>query len=170
MRQPKSMIVVCGGCVALMASSALADFSGQPILGPLTAGSVVNGDNTGHTNENDGWFSGFHLFELWMGGDDVWQLNWPGGDLQVNLSYDTAQGDPDLFLYTPTNLDESTLDSIANTGLDTVSMSNAPAGIYYVLIDSSVGAEGPYTLSILPSPGSASLLALGGLFAARRRR
>lgn len=170
MRHPKAMFVTALGGVALMASTSMAGFAGQPILGPITLGSVVAGDNTGHGNENDGWFSGDHIFDLWDGGDDVWQLNWPGGDLVVNMNYNTADGDPDLFLYIPSNLDESAVDSYTNTGLDTVTLAAAPAGVYYVLVDSSAGAEGPYSLAVVPAPGAAGVLGLAGLAAMRRRR
>lgn len=152
-----------------LGSTALADFSGQTILGPLSNGSSVNGNNTGASDDNDGWFSGAHIFDIWTGGDDVWRLNWGGGDLTVTLSYDNFFGDPDLFLYRPSDLDESALDSILNTGIDEVNLAGAPAGTYFVLIDTTSGNEGPYSLAITPEPGSLALLGLGALALLRRR-
>ena len=153
-----------------IAAPARADFSGQTILGPLALNSAVNGDNTGSSDDNDGWFSGTHLFDIWDGGDDVYALNWAGGDMTVTLTYDNIFADPDLFLYTPDNLDESTLDSIANTGVDAVTMLGAAPGTYYVLVDTTAGMEGEYHVSVTPEPGTLALLGLGGLIAARRRR
>lgn len=85
-----------------------ADFSGQTILGPLTLNSSVNGDNTGTSNDNDGWFSGDHIFDLWDGGDDVYQLDWAGGDLMLTMTYDNSgRANCDLFLYVPAGFSTS---------------------------------------------------------------
>lgn len=159
------------GAAALLALAlpAQADFTGQTILGPLTLGSVIDGDNTGASDDNDGWFSGDHIFDLWNGGDDVYALNWTGGDMSIALTYDAQLSEPDLFLYTPSNLDESALDSIAGTGFDSVTLAGAAAGTYYVLIDTTAGSEGAYHLEVTPEPTSLALLALGGLVLARRR-
>jgi len=91
---------------ALVSTTALADFGGQPILGPLTNGSNVTGSLVGKADDNDGWFSGGPIFGIWDGGDDVWALNWDGGRMTVTLDYDFFEGDPDLFLYTPGSYDE----------------------------------------------------------------
>ncbi len=166
-------IGTCGLTIsALLAltAPALADFSGQTILGPLALSSSVNGDNTGSNDNNDGWYSGTHVFDIWDGGDDVYALNWAGGDMTVTLTYDNIFADPDLFLYTPGNLDESTLDSIANTGVDAVTMLGAAPGTYYILVDTTAGSEGLYNVSVTPEPGTVMLLGLGGLMVARRRR
>lgn len=156
--------------LAAAAAPAWADFSGQTILGPLQLGSVVSGDNTASSDDNDGFTSGDHIFFIWDGGDDVWALNWLGGDLTVRMTYDTAEGDPDLFLYTPGGLDDSGNYSILNTGVDEVSMLGAPAGTYYLVVDSAAGDEAPYQLAVIPTPGAAGLLAVGALTAARRKR
>lgn len=85
------------GAAMALAQSANADFSGRPILGPLTAGSIVSGSTLGQSDSNDGFDSGGHIFNIWDGGDDVWQLNWAGGTLTVTL--DSLGGsDNDLFL------------------------------------------------------------------------
>jgi hypothetical protein len=152
-----------------LAGPAMADFSGQTILGPITAGSSVFGDNSLSSNDNDGWYSGMQVFGLWDGGDDVYQLNWPGGDLTLTMT--PSSGDPDLFLYTPDNLDESSFDSFTN-GIDVISVPNADAGTYYVLIDSAAGFEGAYQLEVsaIPGPGALALLACAALAGGCRGR
>ena len=147
-----------------------AGFGGQTILGPITLSSDVSGDLTGKSDDNDGWFSGDHVFDIWDGGDDVWQLNWPGGDMRLLLTYDTAQGDPDLFLYTPGSLDESSYDSFTNTGLEQIDVAAAPAGTYYVLVDTTAGQESPYRLQVIPAPGVGMVAAGAGAMFLRRRR
>lgn len=154
---------------AALAATAAADFSGQTILGPLVRGSSVSDTLVGSGDENDGWFSGTHIFDVWTGADDVWALNWDGGKLVIDLVYDIFDGDPDLFLYTPGSYDESSYDSFANTGLDRITIQNAPAGLYYVLIDTTAGQEGAYDLNVTPAPGSLALLGLAALGRRTRR-
>ncbi|MGD9692002.1 MAG: PPC domain-containing protein [Phycisphaerales bacterium] len=168
----RSMISPLALMLALTAGHAAAGFVGQSILGNLSAGSVVNGDVTGHADDNDGFTSGMHIFNIWDGGDDVWTITWAGGDMQVDLTYSTALCDVDLFVYRPTNLDDSGDYAIANTGVDTVTILAADAGTYYVNVDSTFFSEGAYTLSVtlIPEPGAVSLFALSALIATRRRR
>jgi hypothetical protein len=160
--------------VAVLAVStpALADFNGQTILGPLGPGSVVMGDTTGATDDNDGIMSGVHIFEIWMGPDDVYALEWPGGDLELEMVYDPMTGaDLDLFLYTPASLDDSGNYSIMNSGIENVLEPAAAAGTYYVLVDSpDFSTAGAYTLSVTPEPGALLLLGLGLTMLARRVR
>ncbi|MEZ6318284.1 MAG: hypothetical protein R3B49_05940 [Phycisphaerales bacterium] len=152
-----------------VAAPALADFSGQTILGPLTNGSSVTGDTSNATDDNDGFSSGDHFFFIWTGNDDVWQLDWSGGDMEIEMLYNPAQFDADLFLYGPSNYDDSTYYSILNTGVENISLGGAIAGTYYVVIDSDSGA-GAYSLNVTPTPGSGAVLAIAGLAAFRRRR
>ncbi|MCC6426162.1 MAG: PEP-CTERM sorting domain-containing protein [Phycisphaerales bacterium] len=171
MKNSLSALVVVVGAAAF-AAPALAGFGGQTILGPLGPESIVSGDTTGASNDNDGWYSGDHIFDLWDGGDDVWQLDWPGGNIVLDMFYDNFVADPDLFLYTPSNLDESALDSYINTGHDHIEMANAPAGTYYVLVDCSAGAEGEYRLTVgpVPAPGTLGLVLAGLVGIGRRSR
>lgn len=157
-------------CVSLCAP-AFADFAGQAVLGTLTNGSVVTGNTTGASDDNDGFTSGKHIFDLWDGGDDVWTIDWAGGDMLVTLTYDNSGStDLDLFIYRPGSLNDSGDYSIINTGIETVSISGAAAGIYYVNIDSPAGGEGAYELSVtVPAPATA-LVGVFGLAALRRRR
>lgn len=163
---------VAGLSVLALVSSAQADFVGQIILGPLGPGSVASGDITFSNDDNDGWTSGTHIFNIWDGGDDAWALDWPGGDLSVDMVYSTAQGDPDLFLYEPGSYDDSGIYSIGNSGLENVSLADAPAGRYYLVVDCTAFTEAPYQLSVgaVPAPSGLALLGVVGLAGHRRRR
>lgn len=165
---------LCAAALAVCGSSyAFADFAGQPILGPLVPGSVVTGDTTGHADDNDGFESGIHIFDIWRGPDDVWQLNWPGGDMRVEMTYNNTTGDDlDLFLYEPGSYDSSANYSIINTGLEVITAADAVAGIYYLNVDSENAATaGPYTITVfeIPEPASLGMLAAGSLVLRRRR-
>lgn len=155
---------------ALIPATARADFSGQPILGPLVPGLSIAGDLTGKSDDNDGFFSGTHIFDIWDGGDDVYSLIWPGGDMTVNLTSDPF-GDADLFIYRPSDLDESADYSAAGT-FDTVSILGAPAGTYYVVVDTTRGNESPYEVAVaaIPAPGTGLMLGLAATGLLRRRR
>jgi hypothetical protein len=162
-------IVVIGSSLLVAASPALAGFTGQTILGPLSAGSSVTGDLTGASDLNDGFTSGDHIFNIWDGGDHVYGLNWIGGD--INLTLTSFNGsDADLFLYTPDNLDDSSIYS-ARGSLDAVELLNAPAGFYYIVIDTTFFGEGAYQLDVaaVPAPGAAALLCVPMLRGRRRR-
>jgi hypothetical protein len=148
---------------------ALAGFGGQTILGPIGPGSVVNGDTTGSNDDNDGWTSGEHIFFIWTGPDDAWQLNWHGGDMRIEMTYDNFLADLDLFLYESGSLDDSGNYSIVNPGLEVI---DAPAaGTYYLVADSpDAGTAGAYTLSVGPVPEPGSLALMGTGLAAMARR
>ncbi len=167
-----SKLALALASVALLSAPALADFAGQPLLGPLTPGVIVAGDVTGHADDNDGFDSGIHIFNIWDGGDDVWTIDWAGGGLRVDLLYNNNLCDVDLFVYSPGSLDSTGDYSIANTGHETVVINNADAGVYYVNVDSAFFSEGAYTLKafLVPTPGSATLVGIGALAAAWRRR
>lgn len=163
-----SLLIAATAAGCAIALPARADFTGQPILGPLTPGLSLTGDLTGKSDDNDGFFSGTHIFDIWDGGDDVYSLIWPGGDMTVELTSDI---DADLFIYRPGSLDESADYSVAGT-FDAVTITGAAAGTYYVVIDTVAGSESPYEVSVaaIPAPGSAGLLAIAGLTAFHRRR
>ncbi len=102
----------------------------------------------------------------------MWSLTWPGGDLQVDLLYNNQVCDVDLFVYSPGSLDETGDYGITNSPVDTVSLAGAPAGTYYIVIDSTAGAEGAYQLNVsdIPAPGGIAVGLIGLLAAGRRRR
>jgi len=145
-----------------------ADFVGQTILGPLTAGSSINGTLVGAPDINDGFTSGTHIFDIWDGGDRVYGLNWLGGDIDITLT-PTGGGDPDLFLYTPDSYDDSSIYSTTNV-VDHVSLADAAPGLYYIVIDTFAFGEGPYQLEVAAVPGPGTLAMLGAAMLAGRRR
>lgn len=165
-----TIFALATGTLALAAAPASADFSGQPILGPLTLGSVVSGDTTGKADDNDGFDSGDHFFFIWDGGDDVWQLDWAGGTLAVSLE-SFGGSDNDLFIYSPGSYDSTgTYSIVGGADIDVVTIFGAPAGTYFINVDTTFFSEGAYELSVAPAPGAAAILGLGLIGAARRRR
>lgn len=160
----------CALAGVALTAPALADFAGQPILGTLSAGDLVSGTTLGKADDNDGFDSGIHIFNIWDGGDDVWKINWLGGSMAVTL--DSLGGsDNDLFIYRPSDLNSSSNYSIVGSH-DVVSIPNAAAGVYYVNVDSTFFSEGRYELSVaqVPAPATGALLGVGVLCMTRRRR
>lgn len=166
----RTWVFVAASVLGLAASAAQAGFAGQTILATLGPGSVVAGNTTGASDDNDGFTSGDHIFFIWDGGDDVYKLNWPGGDLDLSLFYNAPADDLDLFLYTPSSLDDSSDYGITNLSPDLVSLPGAAPGMYFIVIDSTAGAEGPYTLQVSPEPATLALLGAGGLLLRMRRK
>lgn len=158
------------GCLAALNTAALADFAGQTIHGPLSAGMSVTDSLVGESDDNDGFTSGFHPFNIWDGGDIVYGLDWAGGDINLTLT-PLDSTDPDLFLYRPSNLDDSSDYSITN-GVDTVFVNNAPAGFYYIVIDTTFFNEGDFRLDVAqaPAPGALALFGVALFTGGRRRR
>ncbi len=144
-------------------------FIGQPILGPLSAGSVVFGTTLGHADDNDGFTSGDHIFDIWDGGDDVYKLVWLGGDMTVTL--DSLGGsDNDLFVFSPGSLDDTGDYSIVGDH-DVVTIPGAPAGDYYINVDSTAFSEGSYRLEVsVPAPATGFVAGAALIGALRRRR
>lgn len=173
MRKGVLLAALAVASVLTLSATASADFSGQTILGPLMPGSDVNGNTTGATDDNDGFDSGVHIFDLWPGPDDVWQLDWPGGDLDLEMTYtpDFLFFDLDLFLYAPGGYDSTGTYSIINTGVENISVPGAAAGTYYIVVDGIDSFEtGPYHLTVSPEPTSLALLGLAGMMLGTRSR
>lgn len=167
MKSTSTIVAILG--LAALAAPASADFIGQTILGPLNPGGFASGSTLGKPDDNDGFESGTHIFDIWDGGDDVYALNWLGGDMTITLT-STGGSDNDLFLYRPDSLDSSGDYSIVGA-LDTVTIPAAPAGIYYINVDSTAFSEGSYNLAVsVPAPGTGAMLGTAMLAFARRRR
>lgn len=167
------LFAIAVAAVLAFSAPASADFGGQVILGPLMPGSAVNGNTTGATDDNDGWDSGIHIFDLWPGPDDVWQLDWPGGDLDLEMIYepDFFFFDLDLFLYSPGSYDSTGIYSIINTGIENISVPGAAAGTYYVVVDGVDSFEtGPYSLTVSPEPTALALMGIAAAIVAGRSR
>lgn len=163
-----TVLLVVG--VAGLSAAAAADFGGQTILGPLSPGSIVSGSTLGASDDNDGFDSGIHIFNIWDGGDDVWQLDWTGGTMTLTLE-SFGGADNDLFVYRPGSYD-STGDYSIVGAFDQVTLIGAVAGTYYINVDSTFFSEGEYRLSVsaIPSPGAGALVGVGALGMTRRRR
>lgn len=56
--------LLCIGLVAVGGATARADFTGQPLLGPLSNLSIVTNTTAGKTDDNDGFDSGIHIFNI----------------------------------------------------------------------------------------------------------
>ena len=168
---PKHAVVVAvAGSLFAIASPSFANFNGQTILGPLSAGSSITGTTLGAQDLNDGWDSGTHIFDIWDGGDRVYGLNWAGGAINLTLT-SLGGSDNDLFLYTPTNLDSSSNYSFRGS-LDTVQLLDAAPGFYYIIVDSTAFSEGSFQLDVaaVPAPGALGVFGLALMTRGRRRR
>jgi hypothetical protein len=157
--------------ILLLTATTHAGFSGQTLLGPLGPGSSVSSSTVGHADENDGFTSGDHFFDIWGGPDDVYQLNWPGGPMTLTMTYNPSVVDLDFFLFEPDSLDDSSNYGITNLSPEIIVAPVAPAGIYYINIDSeAVGGDYVLSVSALPEPAALGLAALAGPILGRRRR
>ena len=78
--------------------------------------------------------------------------------MHAEVSYPLPGTNLDLFLYEPGSYDDSSNHSIRNTGLETIDAPNAPAGVYYLVIDSE-SAPGTYQLRVSAVPEPALLSA-----------
>ncbi len=153
--------------VLLCTNGATAGFDEQTILGPLTVGLFADGDTTGASDDNDGYHSGEHPYNMYLGPDQVWEVAWPGGDMEVVMLYDQSSHDLDLFLYGPVDFDTSVYYSTNDTGVENIAYDALP-GTYYVLIDGLANNFGEYSVAVVPEPASLLLLGFGGLILIKR--
>jgi len=120
---------------------------GEASIGAFTLGETVHGDNSGSDND-------YRLWELvpvgdtWLGPDDVWTYNHPGGPLVLFAGPDgDATTDPSIALF---DADEQLVaydGSYGNTD-ELKFIGGLPAGTYYVVVDSwHIGETGPYVLT-----------------------
>ena len=104
----------------------------------------------------------------WNGADDVYTINWAGGELTVEASFDHDLGDLDLFLYEELGRDPLG-DSTSSDDLETLTLDLAP-GTYYAVLDGWDGASNSYSIVAIPEPGSAAIVLLASGMLLRRRR
>lgn len=106
-----------------------------------------------------------------VGNEVGYRINHPGGDLIVDL-YGIAT-DLDLHLLTAggTPADAIATSDAGGTTAENVTILGAAAGVYYAVVDTygSTNSGSAYSIVYTPEPASLVLLALGGLFVARRR-
>lgn len=166
-----SVAFVLVGTLGAFSAASFAGFAGQTIHGPLSDGSSITDSLVGESDDNDGFTSGDHIFNIWDGGDIVYSLDWLGGNMSVTLT-PLDSTDPDLFVYRPSNLDDSGDYSITNS-IDNVVITNAPAGTYYIVVDTTFFNEGAFQLdvtSVVPAPGAMAMFGAAALVGRRRRR
>ncbi|MGD8452448.1 MAG: hypothetical protein PVJ57_11565 [Phycisphaerae bacterium] len=127
-------------------------------LGVVAAGTCVNGDITGHT-DNFGWDEGY--------GDDVWTIEHAGGEAILDLTWAGLPDGPDIDLRLYDVNEVEVESSLGVPGPENITIADLAAGTYYALVD-GYGGEDAYTLCYTPEPTALLLLAVAGL-ALRRR-
>jgi len=145
-------------------------------LGTLFGGESVLGD-TANSLDN---LSGDVLPEPgfpWTGGDDVYSLQWGGGDITIDLYFamnpgsTTNDGDLDIWLVANENLNNTNVDfSLSTSDNEKMVQFGLAPGKYWIIIDGYQDAHNSYKLAVSPTPGAAAVFGLAGLAAAGRRR
>ena len=127
--------------------------------------------NTANSSDDMNGIEGIFSGGNWSGGDDVFTLDWRGGNIDIELLFDHANGDLDLFLWADNGATIPIEYSLTIDDNESIFISSAPAGIYYISVDGWFGAENSYDLFIgIPTPASTTALVLGALVASGRRR
>ncbi len=126
-------------------------------IGTLEAGDTVFGDNSGawtalygknglrrdgeHEYYGGRWYMGWE-----DAGDDVYTLNWPGGDLQVDLVSPPDSADLDLFLWGSQTA--CLAYAYSQAADERIRIADLEAGTYYLHIDGWQGAAHAYDLTV----------------------
>jgi len=148
----------------------LADFVDHTYAGVFSH----SANNSDYANDMEGGtgdpFSGTsHPF-----GDVIYELNWAGGDMFLELLFTHTDGDLDLFLYDSPQPSSPVDYGYSSSDNEDAEYLAAPAGTYYIRVDgynsATYGGENDFTLNVTPEPASLALLVLGGLAVLRRRR
>jgi hypothetical protein len=131
--------------------SSLAELS----IGSITLGVPLTGDTGGAGNNLDGLNSGLVGGDefSWSGPDHVYELEWPGGGIRIELLYNDVDGDLDLILW---GGKRATMQIGASSGsLDkeeiVVADPDLPAGTYWIVIDGWRGDSNDYELLVTRS-------------------
>lgn len=167
MKTAATLLAVLGLASAANAGVTLDDLS----IATLTGGANVSGSTTGASNDMNGDTIG-GTATGWNGGDDVYTVNWLGGDFQADLLFSNSLGDIDLFMFDNNSPSGELAQSITVDDNEQITIASLAAGTYYLSIDGWANATNSYQLVLngVPTPASAALLGLGGLVATRRRR
>ncbi len=148
-------------------------------LGTLGPGASAVGDTRESTNDLAGgaFVSPFFPGSV-NGNDDVWAVEWGGGDFEATLDVLSTTfplllpAELDLYLYDAADpADALAFTNAGNSGgdPDVLRVTDLAAGTYYLRVD-GLFDSGAYNLSIVPAPGAAALLGLAGVACVRRRR
>lgn len=169
MKTAATLLTVLGLASSAYAGGALTldDLS----ISNITGGSSTSGSTAFSSDDMNGG-SGIGGGGSWSGGDDVYTLNWAGGDLVADLIFAVVDGDLDLYLWGDNGATILLDSSTSTSSNEQVSVTGLAAGTYYFSIDGWFGDTNSYKLQVngVPAPGSVALLGLGGLAATRRRR
>jgi len=154
-------------------------------ISTLGAGSAINGNNTQQSPFGDRSFldgpNGFTPYSAqdgfayanWGASENVYAIDWLGGDAVLRLNINDPSADLDLFLYgnsSATNLIGFSVGEF--TSQEEISVPNLPAGRYWVVIDGKRCDMSDYSFQVVPTPGATGLAALTGalVMPGRRRR
>jgi len=167
MKTAATLLAVLGLASAANAGVTLDDLS----IATITGGSSTSGDTSGSADNMNGG-SGIASGGSWSGGDDVYTLNWAGGDLVADLLFTTLDGDLDLYVWGDNGATNLLGSGTSTSDNEQVTVAGLAAGTYYISVDGWFGDTNSYKLQLngVPTPASAALLGLGGLVATRRRR
>ena len=138
-------------------------------LQTLNGGESINGDTSTSSDDMDNGSLGGG--GSWNGGDDVYSLQWGGGDITIDLFFSkaagTSGGDLDLYLLDGPG---SGFASTSVTDDESIVVAGLAAGKYWIVVDGWAGAGNSYKLAVSPTPGAAAVFGLAGIAAAGRRR
>ena len=138
-------------------------------IATLNGGESIQGDTSNSTDDmNNGSIGGGGS---WNGGDDVYRLEWGGGDITIDLFFSKdaggSGGDLDLYLLDGPG---SGFASTSVTDDEQIVVAGLAAGKYWIVVDGWAGASNSYKLAVSPTPGAAAVFGLAGIAAAGRRR
>lgn len=122
--------------------SAQLDCTNAPViaLNKTIQGNTTNGKNNNSKYNNDNFWQN-------TGPEDVYKLDWPGGELSIKLSNKTAA--LDLILLRACDPNNYIGSGGANSGTkESTFATNLTAGTYYIVIDGWLQAKGSYDLTV----------------------